>query len=280
MNSNRTPLLLTTVAIISSLGVAIGIYGLTAPRSHAQIYSSIVVAESKLDPGTVLASTHLRAAGYPKGEAPAGDFMRVESVIGRIVKEQIPVGSPILESHLLPLNQQNAFKYKLPAGYRAIAVPVGREICIQSLLQPGDKVDVVVTMKNEQRLPFSKLLIQNVEVLSAPDRKLEEELRRHPSQEGDSVTLAVLPSDAEKLSLALNAGTVQLLLRSYQDTATTQTPGVTQDTLLPGEGRAYRAVEVIQGNQRHVERFGEHVEWKNDTPQMPPPAQGEKQTEE
>ena len=88
MNS-KTRLLLTVVALLSGLGVAVGIYGLTAPRSDAQNFFSTVAAQSKLEPGTVLTPAHLNIAQHPKGEAPEGDFTRIESVVGRVVKENL-----------------------------------------------------------------------------------------------------------------------------------------------------------------------------------------------
>lgn len=262
MKSIRAQSILTVIAGASGLIVAIGVYGLTSPRRSAQSDPAVptVLAAMDLSPGLTLAETHLKSVLRPMNGGSGGDFTQIRSVVGRVVEEPIAADAPILESALLPPGQRVAFRHRMPAGYRAIRVPAGEIGAVQDLLQPADRVDVVVTLKNEQGLPSSKVLLQNVEVLEVPRPEQTGEIRRSAAPEQSYVTLAVLPAEAEKLSLALSAGALQLLLRGPDDRQPIQTPGVSQDTLLPSQGTLYRAVEVIRGQQRRVERFGDNAE--------------------
>ena len=92
---------------------------------------------------------------------------------------------------------------------------------------PGMRVDVLISgtpPNNGKSLgSLTSTLLQNIEVLSAgQDFKKDTEGKPVSVQ---AVNLLVTPEQAEKLSLAANQTTIQLVLRNPLDTLVAKTPG-------------------------------------------------------
>jgi pilus assembly protein CpaB len=73
-----------------------------------------------------------------------------------------------------------------------------------------------------------------------------------------TVTVSITPEEAEKLALASNVGTLQLLLRGAKDNAPTSTRGASTANLLGGSGqpvvaRVARRTSVVAAPVRENE---------------------------
>jgi pilus assembly protein CpaB len=224
--------------------------------------STLVIAKSNLTRGLALKPEHLEQVSRPTDELPAGSFSQARPLVGRIVKRPVAAGKPILQDSLAAT--KSIFEARLQPGYRAVGVFVDARGGLQRYLQAGDRVDVVVTMDNKDAGSSSRLILQDVEILEIPRKEGSAE---HQTAAWMPVVLAVTPWDGEKLSLAMNVGTIQLLGRGSEDTQITATSGVTRDTLVAGgpmtieqgaagpHGTTYRSVELIKGDSRSEERF-------------------------
>lgn len=302
----RTEWMMWAVSVGSGVIVATLVYSVVASRSTSEAQAArslpLVVAAATLSPGMVLTDQHLHRVERSTEEIPTGGFAHPHLVFGRTVRRTIKTNAPILESSLVPAGDSPGLKDLLPPGYRALGVSVDARGNIQNHLKAGDQVDVLVTMKDENEIPSSKVLLQNVQVLAVP--ALPETQGGSRSSQGDTlpVVLAVTPWHAEKLTLAVDVGTLQLMLRGYEDQWPVQTSGVTLDTLLPAGGAAsqsvgmiqevveeemtpatYRPVEIIKGQQREHQRFRQKtVLQQPKTPQEleTPQVQGEMASEQ
>jgi pilus assembly protein CpaB len=224
--------------------------------------STIVIAKSNLTRGLALKPEHLEQVSRPTDELPEGAFSQSRPLIGRIVKRPVPAGKPVLQDALAAT--KSIFEARLAPGLRAAGVFVDARGGLQRYLQAGDRVDVVVTVDNKDAGSSSRLILQDVEILEIPRKEGSAE---HQTAAWMPVVLAVTPWDAEKLALAMNVGTIQLLGRGSEDTQTMATSGVTRDTLVAGgpmlvepgaagpHGTSYRSVELIKGHARSEERF-------------------------
>ena len=96
---------------------------------------------------------------------------------------------------------------------RAVSVRVNDVVGVAGFLLPGNRVDVVAAYRDRQDT-LSETVVQNVKVLavdqSASNDKNEPVVVR-------AVTLEVSPTDAEKLILAEQRGSIQLALRNPLD---------------------------------------------------------------
>lgn len=271
--SRRGSAVMVTVAAVSGLVAAVGLYNRFAKHNAASAFqkelATAVIANQPLPRGTTLSKDLLEATQFPRQELGQGAFSDTRLLIGRRVREAIPEGAVIRETALL--SAEPRVIAEVPTGFRAVGVFVDARGGIQQLLRAGDHVDAVVTMDDEEGVTASRVLLQDIEILAVASNS--EASSTFTSRPGSGpvwtpVTVSVTPADAERLSLAMQAGTIQLLLRSAADAKRVATSGVTKDTLLPqgslgqrvisaggSEDTAYQVVEIIKGNARHRQRF-------------------------
>jgi pilus assembly protein CpaB len=114
-----------------------------------------------------------------------------------------------------------SFSARLPAGRRAITVPVDEVNSISGMLQPGDRIDLMVSARKDNRAYMFPLL-QNVVVLAtgsqavpAGDTSGKDGSRRTYT----TITLDASPQDAQRVLAAREIGKLAALLRSPGDGA-------------------------------------------------------------
>ena len=140
----------------------------------------------------------------------------------------------------------------IPSGMRAMSVPVDEVSDIAGFVLPHTRVDVLVAVSSggsNGDKPFSKIVLQNVEVLA---------IAQDIEQVGDKaqpvkvVTLLVSPEEAERLALASREGTLRLAMRNYDDTKIVMTSGVDVSQMLRSYGGPQPAMPMMEA--QHVER--------------------------
>jgi len=110
--------------------------------------------------------------------------------------------------------------------------------------------DVLVTVKDKEAT-MSRAVVSNVQVLTAGtryDQELSKDGKPIPST---VVTLMVTPTDAERIALAQNTGSIMLVLRNPLDQKPTETTGVRLASLM-GNPDAPPVVKVEKGQRRMV----------------------------
>ena len=250
MNSKRAVNSLRLAAsLICGLLVALIVYRLAESQPSLEGQASagipVVVAKAALTSGTIIgeSSLELMVDHSPKWENLQGAFTHPRSVQGRIVKNPIPQGSPVLETSLEPPDRRGLVEGGPKKGHRAVDVLVDAQSGTLKLLKAGDRVDILVTQGTESRNPYtsSEFLLQNVEVLAVPEGKGLE----NSFQGKVPVTLSVTPRDAERLSLSMEVGHVSLLPRHQGDQEVVPTSGATPETLFPLPASSSRPVQPV-----------------------------------
>ena len=132
--------------------------------------------------------------------------------------------------------------YIIPDGHRAMAVAVNDVAGVAGFVLPNSAVDVVVTTQLGGGQRISKIVLQNLRVL-AVGQKMEE--KEGKAIQVPTVTLSITPAEAEKLALAGNIGTLQLLLRGAKDNASASTRGASLPNLLSGGNSAPTVVRPV-----------------------------------
>jgi pilus assembly protein CpaB len=174
--------------------------------------------------------------------------------VGQRVLVPLKAGDPILASHFAPAREADLSAMVHPKG-RAVTVDVQERNAVGLWVRPNDHVDVVGSFRDPQTQQLKSVtLLQNVVVLAtgrvnASTGHVPEEDRRYTS-----VTLLVLPEEAEILTLAQETGTLTLLLRNPEDLDSQEKRMVVdQRQLLTGERagelqqKRYRTIQIIRG---------------------------------
>jgi pilus assembly protein CpaB len=147
---------------------------------------------------------------------------------------------------LAPIGSGAGLPPSIPAGMRAMSVKVDEVIGVAGFVVPGTRVDLVVTLRgnSQSEEPMSRTVASNVLVLTAGTKLDQEQAKDGKPQPSTVVTLAVSPSDAERVALASSEGKISLALRNPLDVAPTETAGVRVASLRLGMGTAPAAEPV------------------------------------
>jgi len=204
----------------------------------------VAVAAGDLFWGTKLTPEHIKLVSFPGGNLPEGYFSTVETVQDRVLLSNLKTNEPILESKLAS-REVTAGGVAAVTGMkkRAMAVKVDDVVGVAGFINPGNHVDVLVTIQQsaQQSPPETKTVLQNVLVLATGsdlDRKGKEE---KPSSV-KVITLEVTPEEGEKLGLAVTEGKILLALRNQLNAEPVLTKGATITSLMS----SYRVKEEVK----------------------------------
>lgn len=249
----------------------------------------VLVATKALKVGTFVSEDLVTWRAWPEdgvgddyiveGEAEGdGGF---EAFKGAVVRSSMTAGEPITQSRVVHPGERGFLAAVLEPGRRAVAVPVNATTGIAGLVFPGDKVDVLLTVKmrgrneadrDENRF-FSQTLLRGIRVL-AIDQTLEN--TDGEAEVAKTATLEVSPKQAEKVAVALEMGDLSLSLQSLarrgdrfsqaaQDIGALPTDGIEDRSYtldmdvyhMLGDPRLFRPKGGGSGPQVHVLRGAE-----------------------
>src|SRR5258707_7951736 len=218
MNRSRL-FMIGGLALALGLLVSYAVYNrlLSSAGANNEPGMDIVVAVNDLQVGAKLEDRDVRLARFQQSVIPPGAFTKKSQVVGRGVVLPVSKGEFILPNKLAAANAGYGMPSLIPPGMRAVSVRVNEVVSVAGFVQPGTRVDVLLTGNpggaNE---PQTTTVLENVAVLATGQR-----LERNAAGEASSapvITLLVSPDDAQKLTLAGNQGRIQLTLRHPLDT--------------------------------------------------------------
>lgn len=269
--ANRLLLILgVALAAVSFVAVlALGAFNQPATQTPADV--SVIVAAADLPLGSQITADKLTTATRPETEA-ANTYTRPEDVVGMVVRRSVVAGQVLTTTDFESATSAPEMVRGLRAGMRAIALPMTSRDSIASLLQPGDYVDVILSLEELDGInpiavpnpgagtvgvdgtvvpPYTliddvvnnttvKVVVQNVQVLASvpattPNPVVDDgSAALEPGEPDLVVMLAVTPQQAEVVRFAQLDGNISLVLRSPADYAAGEVPttGITLRELV------------------------------------------------
>jgi pilus assembly protein CpaB len=232
MNRSRL-LMIGTVAIALGLMAAYVVYTRGASGGSSVPGTSVVVAANDLAVGTKLEDRDVLVVSYPRGTLPVNVFTSKRQVVGRGVVLPVSKGEFLLPSKLAPINAGSGLPSLIPPGMRAVSVRVNDVVSVAGFVQPGSRVDVLLTGNSgtgSERQTTT--VLTNVAVI-AVGKNLERNAAGE-AQAAPVITLLVSPDDAQRLALAGQEGRIQLALRNPLDTHQSEIAATKESSLYPG----------------------------------------------
>ncbi|MDE0392716.1 MAG: Flp pilus assembly protein CpaB [Rhodospirillales bacterium] len=211
------------------------------------------------------------------------------TLFGHAMRQEVGAGEWLTWSAVVGPGQRGFLAAALRPGMRAVTIQLGKGARHAGLIDPGDRVDVLLTAlvaaapdASPQRV-FSRTIIENVRVV-AVDRRIEMSVPPGNTT-GETVerteivtaTLEVSPDQANRLVLGEREGSLSLAVRSLAATAAPHdggTPIGLNEIMalpLPSEGDdaadskpldaerigSERVVRVIRGDEEFNEVFSD-----------------------
>ena len=264
----RQTLIALAVAVVLGL-VAVYLANAYLSRGEQQVQQAqvgttkVAVAAVPLDYGVDISPDKVKFIDYPSASLPSGSFAAYDQLAPagkrRVVLRPIALNEPILATKLAGEGLGPSIAYLLPDGMRAAAVRVNDVSGVAGFIQPMDTVDVLITRAMGER-QVTDVLLQAVKIIAIDQNAQGADGKPILAK---TATLEVTPTDAQKLALAQNVGSLSLVLRKpgqEQDMGRVAT--VSMDDLrysyygsarpLPAAGTAQPARATVAAAPRRV----------------------------
>jgi pilus assembly protein CpaB len=217
----------TLTAGIASLGVYAAVRSIPV-REVEVAHTFVAVAARNLPTGSRITADDIRLVAWPAKNPVSGTFSELKPIVDRGLVAAVGENEPVTEAKLAPLGSGAGLPPSIPPGMRAMSVKVDEVIGVAGFVVPGTRVDLVVTLRGSGQAEdsMSRTVASNVLVLTAGTKFDQEQAKDGKPQPSTVVTLAVSPSDAERVALASSEGKISLALRNPLDVAPTETAGV------------------------------------------------------
>ncbi|MFH1463567.1 MAG: Flp pilus assembly protein CpaB [Pseudomonadota bacterium] len=245
----------------------------------------VVVAARDLNVGVPIGPDDVAVRAMEPEMVPGeGVFHAATELQGRVPRERILANELVREGRLAVADAGVGLNALVSPGKRAMSVAVDAETGVAGFIQPGNYVDVIVTIRPDdtegQKSWASKAFLQGVRVLAVGQRldaSSEEKTSatkgafKKSSREKPTVTLELDLEQAEELALSATRGDIHLVLRNDIDITQQDTQGVMASRLV-GHAPEARATprlvhavepatprsEIISGDQVEHVQFDEN----------------------
>ena len=182
---------------------------------------TLVIAKSNLPAHTRLTADDLEARVVPSTTklAKGPGVSSVAYAAGRILHKPMKAGQIVREEHLLEVGEGLPdLAERLPAGYRAVTIAVEGAQTGGKRLTEGDLVDISLTVEGthpDLGEVATRTLLHDVLVVDAfANRPIVRGNSTPRDLSSSELTVAVKPSDANKLIVAQRSGTLSVSLVS------------------------------------------------------------------
>jgi Flp pilus assembly protein CpaB len=234
----------------------------TGPQATAPTNVAAVVAAVDIPLGTVVTVDMVTSRTLPVTSIETNTLGDPSQAVGKTTRANITAGQQVHATDF----QNRAVPLTVPAGKRAFPVQVNELTGLLNLLDVGDNVDLLISLRGDAfpvvqvladgsvtvvsginplsvKLPLLLQDIQIIGVLDAP-APAPAEGQAAPASQKPAITgankllvLAVTPAQAEVLLFARTTGTLDAILRPPSDAGqTVETTGVILKTLVDAYG--------------------------------------------
>ena len=271
----RRPSLVTVLALVAVVAgtlAALGTHGyidraLAEERDRLQpdiAMVGVVVARRDLQPGDSVSAETMAVRQIPTDLAPSSGISteRFESYMGSTLALSVRSGEPLLTVAIAGSDAAH-FSQRLRTGFRAITIAVDEVNALSGMLQPGDRIDLMLTARaadarndgHDQTI----VLMQDVLILATgrqvhPDLRADSESSKSPERQFGAITIEVDPDRAQRLIVAQRSGRITAILRNPTDRGATPKASMDVNALLggarvPSGSRWLIPPEMIVGGQ-------------------------------
>lgn len=242
------------------LGVALGIGILAALAAKTYLSNqleaiesrgkgktvNVIVAKGDIAKGAKLSSENVAVRPIPVEYAHSVAVLpdNFERIDGQALAYPVKSGEMILWA-MMETQKVPTFSARVEAGRRAMTVPVDEINSISGLVEPGDIIDLMLTLDQKgKKVTFP--LLQSVQVM-ATGQHVEDDPKSGERRQYSTVTLNTSPEQAQNVIVAREVGKLTALLRNPDDKQALGSASVDVAALLGQKGASKNATPAGEG---------------------------------
>jgi len=262
MLKGRLPLVIAAVlAILAGTFAWLSVQKEKASVRRGWVLKPVVVASRNIPEGTTLDLDMIEQKMIPE-QFVTGSVVKPDStnyVVGQKVIVQLQKNDPLLWSNFESTKGFEKLSTVVLRRFRAINIPVTENQSVGGWVRPNDHVDVLGTFRNPDTRELETItLMQNILVLATGKITGSTNINLVPENQRkySTVSILVLPEEAEIVALAGEMGKLSMSLRNPEDIQVDgERTRATLNTLITGERtkklQATRArfIEVLKGQE-------------------------------
>ena len=231
-----------TLSFLAAAGASLLIYSvINNYNEQLKIYEQpeqtvqVMVAATDLHQGKNIVSEDLVMKELAPDYVPDQVLLSIEQAIGRVPRERILAHEFIREERLANAESGIGLNAIIPRGMRAISINITGGSAVSGFLNPSNYVDILVTFQSADNVETQTVTLLTAVTVLAVDARLGDSSSGATDPARPSITLAVTPEQAERLTHATSQGDITLTLRNDIDVTAVTSHGVRSKDLLGGE---------------------------------------------
>lgn len=234
-----------------------------------QAVTQVVVAKTDLPAGSMVDADTMSVRALPT-DGLSSSAIRPEgfdAIDGGRLVAPLKAGEPLIAAVVAPVSSE-AFAARVRAGVRAMTIAVDEVNALSGMLQPGDRIDLLVSARPPGRSGMDREsditmpLMQDVTVLATGRQFRPADATQGPARTYTTITIEAEPAQAKKLIVAQRSGRLTAILRNPQDRSAMDRAPMDITHLLgstPHAGPSIRT-EIIVGGRGSLERQSQAVD--------------------
>jgi len=189
----------------------------TVNTTVEEVMVEVVVPGRPLQQGEIVQSSDLLTRPIPQQYVDSNTVRsdNYSLAVGQRMDFNIDKGSPLLWAHLAG-GVTPTFSGKVEQGLRAMTVRVDDINSISGFLQPGDRVDLLMSYGKDEHQRILPLIDQLDVIATGLQTEVDKRADGQP-RSFSTITVHVSPADAQRLTLAQQVGKLTAILRHPDD---------------------------------------------------------------
>jgi pilus assembly protein CpaB len=182
--------------------------------------TQILVALNDVNINDKLDAQNVKLEDWPKDRVPEGSYSKLEDIKDQFTRARLYKGEPIIKAKL---SSSPGGPAPIPTGYRVVPIRVD-SANIAEVVQPGDRVDVLVFMHKSAEIPVTttKTVLTDVRIWAVNDKTERAKDKENETIQARTVSVLIKPDQVEMLMLAMELGKIKLSLRRPDDKSKTE----------------------------------------------------------
>lgn len=254
-----------TAILIAVISALLGVFFIISYISEIEEKSaldadpkSVLVAKKYIPAYSLVTLDMVRVSQVPSRYLQPGSITSTREIVDKKGNAKFITIVPIMENEVLLSTKfilpssETGLAVVVPLGQRAISISVNDETSLSGLIKPGNRVDLIGNFEDK-----SVYLLQNLLVLSVDTRIIGEHEKEGGKKGflekmgeavgGSTISLAVTPEQALKISYAKEKCSFNVVLRNMLDSGVEKVGAIDANNLLEIRVKPIGSIKVYKG---------------------------------